>query len=183
MVRYRLDAARSNFTAQAFAGGLLSGFGHNPIAGIGRFTGAAEFSAGTFADALLKIVVDATSLTVVGEVPEKDKDEIERTMLADVLEVSTYPEITFQSTSITVTRIIEGRYKARLIGDLTLHGVTKKGLWILAQVKLEGDDLRAQGDFTLKQTDYNLKRVSVAGGALKVKDELKFTFDIVARKE
>ena len=40
--------------------------------------------------------------------------------------------------------------------------------------------MRAKGEFTLKQTDYGIKLVSVAGGALKIKDELKFTFDVLA---
>jgi len=178
IVRYRLDASRSTFTAQAFAGGLLSGFGHNPIIGIQKFNGEGQFAAGTLADASLRITVDANSLAVVGEVSEKDKPEIERTMWTDVLETSLYPEISFESTSITVTRIVEGRYKARIIGDLTLHGVTQKGLWIYAQVTLAGAELKGQGDFTLKHKDYHLKQVTVAGGALKVKDEVKLSFEI-----
>jgi hypothetical protein len=43
--------------------------------------------------------------------------------------------------------------------------------------------LRASGDFTLSQSAYSIKPVSVAGGALKIKDELKFSFEIVARKQ
>jgi len=39
------------------------------------------------------------------------------------------------------------------------------------------------GDFSILQSDYNIALVSVAGGALKLKDELKFAFDIVARKQ
>jgi hypothetical protein len=40
--------------------------------------------------------------------------------------------------------------------------------------------LRAKGAFTLKQTSFDIKPVSIAGGTIKVKDELKFTFEIVA---
>ena len=43
--------------------------------------------------------------------------------------------------------------------------------------------LRASGDFILKQSDYRIKPISVAGGALKLKDELKFAFDIIARRQ
>ncbi|MFZ0594562.1 MAG: hypothetical protein WAM39_29165 [Bryobacteraceae bacterium] len=43
------------------------------------------------------------------------------------------------------------------------------------------DQLKAYGDFSLLQTDYGIRLVSFAGGALKVKDELKFTFDLLAR--
>jgi hypothetical protein len=43
--------------------------------------------------------------------------------------------------------------------------------------------LRASGEFTMRQSDYGIKPISVAGGALKVKDELKFSFEMVARKK
>ncbi len=183
IVRYRLDASQSKFTAQAFATGLLAGFGHNPTIGIRDFVGEAQYTSGSLTEAALRLVVNVKSLTVLDDVKEKDRHEIERTMLNDVLEASLTPEIVFQSTSITTTRIAEGRYKARIIGDLTLHGVTRNGLWIMAQVTLDGDQLRAQGDFTIKQTDYKIKLVSVAAGALKLKDELKFSFDLVGHRE
>jgi polyisoprenoid-binding protein YceI len=182
-VRYVLDAGQSRFTVQAFATGLLAGLGHNPTVGIRDFTGDARFAPGTFADASVHAVARTGSFRVLDDVKEKDRKEIERTMLDEVLEVGRFPEAVFQSTSVTTTRIVEGRYKARIIGDLTLHGVTRKGLWIMAQVAVspESGDLRAQGEFTIKQTDYGIKLVSVAAGALKLKDELKLAFDLVGR--
>ena len=45
------------------------------------------------------------------------------------------------------------------------------------------DTLRAYGEFLLRQSDFNIKLVSVAGGVVKIKDELKVSFDIVARKQ
>jgi polyisoprenoid-binding protein YceI len=178
--RYDLDAARSSFTVQAFAGGLLAGFGHNPLIGIRDFTGQVDFTSDDLSRASVRIEIDPGSLLVQGEVKESDKAEINRTMLDQVLEVSRFPEIVFQSTKVTVTRIVEGRYKAQIVGNLTLHGVTREAPWILAQVTLQGNELRARAEFALKQTDYQIKPVSVAGGALKVKDELKFNFDLLA---
>ncbi len=178
-VRYILDASRSKFTAQAFAAGFLSGFGHNPVIGIRDFTGEVRFAPETFADASLKIVINAESLTVLDDIKEKDKTEIERAMREQVLETSRFPEIIFQSSSITTTRIIPGRWKAKIIGDVTLRGVERKGIWIMAQIFLNEDEIRATGDFTLRQTDFGIKLVSVAAGALKLKDELKFEFDLV----
>ena len=179
IVRYRLDPDRSQFTVQAFAMGLLAGFGHNPTIGIRGFTGEAQFVPGTFASASLRLAIETRSLTVLDEIEAKDREEIERKMLNDVLEASFYSEISFQSTNITVNRIDDRQYKVRIIGDLNLHGVTRHGLSIMSQITLDGDELRAHGDFTLRQTDYKIKRVSVAAGALKLKDELKFSFDIM----
>jgi polyisoprenoid-binding protein YceI len=183
IVSYKLNPSQSKFTVQAFAAGLLAGFGHNPTIGIRDFTGEAQFAPNTFADASLRLAINAKSLVVLDDIKEKDKQEIERTMFDDVLETSKYPEIIFQSTSITTARIIEGRYKAKIIGNLTMHGITRNGLWILAQLTLNGNELRTQGDFTLKQTDYNIKLVSIAAGALKLKDELKFNFELVGKQE
>ena len=39
------------------------------------------------------------------------------------------------------------------------------------------------GELSILQSDYWISPVSVAGGTLKLKDELKFAFDIVARKQ
>ena len=181
-VRYTLDAAKSTFTVQAFAGGLLSGFGHDPTIAIREFEGEAGFVPGTLEGAWARVAVKARSLEVIDDIKEKDKREMQQTMLAEVLEVGAHPEILFRSTSVTPTRVAGDRVTARIVGEVTLHGVTRGGLWIMAQLETAGDDVRARGDFTLKQTDFGIKLVSVAGGALKLKDELKFTFDLAGHK-
>jgi polyisoprenoid-binding protein YceI len=183
IARYRLDAGRSRFTVQAFAEGLLSSFGHDPVIAIRDFEGEVEFVPGTLEGAHVRMTIKTDSLAVQDDVKEKDRHEIERMMRGEVLEVSNYPEVVFESASVTASRIREGRYRARVIGNLTLHGVTQPNLWIQAEVTFNDDDtLRAQGDFSIRQTDYKIKPVSVAGGTLKVKNELKFKFDIVATK-
>jgi hypothetical protein len=44
------------------------------------------------------------------------------------------------------------------------------------------DTLKAQGSFSILQPDYGLKIASVAGGTLKLKDELKCAYFIIARR-
>ena len=183
VVRYRLIPEQSKFTVQAFAEGLFSAFGHDPVLAIKDFIGEAQFVPGSFESASLKITIKADSIVLSNEVKEKDRLEIEQTMREQVLEIAKYPEIVFVSSNISVTRLAEGRYRARIIGDLSFHGVTQKNLWITAQVTVSEESLKAQGDFTLKQTDFGIKPFSVAGGTIKLKNELKFSFDIAARKE
>jgi hypothetical protein len=69
-----------------------------------------------------------------------------------------------------------------LNGRLTLHGVTNNQP-VIARVAVFGEMLRASGDFMLNQTDYRIKPISVAGGGLKLKNELKASFEIVARRQ
>jgi polyisoprenoid-binding protein YceI len=177
---YHLAADQSRFTVQAFAEGLLSAFGHDPIIVIRDFTGEVEFTPDAPSQASVKTIIKAASLAADDSIKEKDRVEIERMMHEQVLETSEYPEIVFQSTSVSANRLGQGRYRARIIGDLTLHGVIQKNIWIQAEVSMSEETLRAQGGFSLKQTDFGIKPVSVVGGTMKVKNELKFTFDISA---
>jgi polyisoprenoid-binding protein YceI len=183
IAHYCLDAGRSRFTVQAFADGILSSFGHDPVIAIRDFEGEAEFVPSTLEGARVRLSIKADSLATTGEVKEKDRQEIDSQMHKQVLEVSKYPEVVFESTNITASRIREGLYHARVAGNLTLHGVKQSFVWIHAEVTFSDEDLRAQGEFSLRQTDYKIKPVTAVGGMLKVKNDLKFKFDIVASKQ
>jgi len=127
------------------------------------------------------MTVRPESFEVADDVSDRDKTEIESRMKQEALETAKYPAISFESSSIAVSKLGENSYAAKASGTLSLHGITCPQT-IQAQVALNGDTLRAYGEFSLRQTDFGIKLVSVAGGALKVKDELKLSFDITARK-
>lgn len=180
-VRYRVDASRSQFTVQGVAEGMLSMFGHNPVIAVCGFGGDARFNPDTLEAGSLLMLVQADSLAVINKVSDKDRREMERAMREEVLETARYPEIVFMSTNISASRTAQDQYRARINGNLSLHGVTRDQR-IDAQLTVDGNSLRARGEFPLRQTDYNIKPVSVAGGTLKMKDELKLSFDIIAGK-
>ncbi|HEV7857671.1 MAG TPA: YceI family protein [Pyrinomonadaceae bacterium] len=181
-VRYRIEPRQSQFVVQAFAEGMLSVFGHNPSMAIRGFGGDARCVPGTLEQASVLMLVQSDSLAVIGQVSEKDRLEIERMMRADVLEIARYPEIVFMSTSVSASPVAAGQFEARIAGSLSLHGVTREHR-TNARVTVDGNSLRARGEFGLRQSDYNIKPVSVMGGTLKVKDDLKFSFDIHAIAE
>lgn len=128
------------------------------------------------------MVVKAASLNVQDDISDKDRREIERIMSQDVLQVAQFPEIVYEATSISIAKMDEAFFWATLNGELTLHGV-KRNQPIPARIALLGSMLRASGEFSLNQTDFDIKLVSVAGGAIKLKDEVKFSFEIVARRQ
>jgi polyisoprenoid-binding protein YceI len=181
-VRYRVDANLSRFIVRAFAGGIFSVFARNPTFAIRDFSGEAEFAPHALEKASLSLKIKAASLELIDDTSEKDRKEIERVMREEVLETSRYPEIVFESTAIQGNKISEGEYRLKIAGDLFLHGVTNKCSFD-SQVRVASESLRAQGEFSLRQTDYRIKLVSAAGRTIKVKDELKLSFDILAREE
>jgi polyisoprenoid-binding protein YceI len=176
-IAYWIEAGMSRFTVRGFAGGLLSGLGHNPVVAIPDFTGEAHWDPGDPKRASLRLRIRAASLAVENDIADNDRREMERAMREEVLETDRYPEIVFESAAVSANAT--GRVE--IDGDLTLHGVTRRER-LSAQLAVTGDILRAYGDFAIRQTDYRIKLASVAGGALKLKDELKFNFDMVARR-
>jgi polyisoprenoid-binding protein YceI len=180
--RYRVDAGRSRFIVKAFVTGMFSAFGHSPTIAIRDFTGEAQFDPDSLKDASLNLRIKADSLEVTDDVSDKDRREMERQMREDVLETNRYPEIVFESTNVSADKTTGGQCRARITGNLSLRGITRNCV-INAQVTVTGDGLRAHGEFPLRQSDYNIKPVSAAGGTIKLKDELKFSFDIVAHQE
>ena len=180
--RYVIDGRASRFTVHAFATGLLAAMGHNPIISIRDFSGEMTFNSDKVEAGSFRLAIKSSSLGVQNDISDKDRREIERLMNQEVLETAKFPEILYEASGISVTQMTDMLYSAVLNGNLTLHGVTRRQP-VNARVALLGSMLRASGDFSLNQTDYNIKLVSVAGGALKLKDELKFSFEIVARRQ
>ncbi len=180
--RYLIDSGLSRFTVRAFAGGMFSALGHSPTFAIRDFTGEARFGRLALEEAYIRISINAVSLAIQDEISEKDRKEIERTMNQEVLDSARFPKIEFESASASASKAGEDRYWVNMIGNLTLHGKTQSQP-VSAQVALQGDTLRAGGEFALSQIKYGIKPISFAGGTLKLKDELKFSFDVVAHRQ
>jgi polyisoprenoid-binding protein YceI len=167
---------------RAFATGLLAAFGHSPTITIPGFEGEISLNAADVEKSSLRLVIQSASLSVIDDIREKDRQEIDHTMQEQVLESDAFPEIVYECSRLSASKIGEGEYWIALDGDLTLRGI-KRHQVVPARLYLNGERLRAVGDFTVRQSDYEIKPVSAVGGAVKLKDELKLAFDISARKQ
>ena len=179
LVRYVVDAQASRFTARAFAGGPLGAMGHNPTFAIRDLRGEVEYDPESPEAASLRLVAGAGSLSLIDDTSDKDRREIERTTRDQVRESHRFPEITYECPRTRVAT--NGGAQVTLSGNLTLHGVSRPQT-VAARLYLNGDTLRGQGETLVRPSDFGIRSVTVAGGMLKTKDEVKLTFDIVARK-
>jgi len=181
-VRYTIETQKSTFVVKAFSTGLLSAFGHSPNIAIRDFRGDVHFTPGEpLGRAQLSVSIRADSLECVDDIPEKDRQDIHRRMHGEVLETDRFPEIVYECSSVTGSGNGD-RFWATLNGELTLHGMTRS-LPVSARVVITGDSLRASGEFAVRQSDYEIGLVSAAAGTIRVKDELKCRFDILASKQ
>lgn len=161
-----VDSANSSITVHAYKSGLFSFAGHDHII-------RAPISSGTIdkTKSAIEFIVSTKDMEVLdpGE-SAKNKQEIRDTMLGPkLLDADRYPDIKFRSTNID--QHTPATFEVH--GELTLHGQTRS---ITLDVRKEGDHYA--GQTRLKQTDYGLTPVAVAGGTIKVKDELTIEFSL-----
>jgi polyisoprenoid-binding protein YceI len=180
-MRYVVDTRVSQFTVQAFASGLIASIAHSPKIAIRDWSGTVQMASHGIDHASLRVRVNATSLEVLDELRDDDRRQFHRVMNQEVLESKEFPEVVYESSEIKAERLKDDLYRLAVQGRLNLHGITnEQGL--VAQVAIGVDSARAHGSFTLLQSDYNIRIASIAGGTMKLQDELKFYFYVVARK-
>lgn len=179
---YIIEARGSTFRVKATATGMLSALGHSPTIALPEFEGEIFLSLEAIEKSSLRMVIRADVLTVMDDVSEKDRQEINRKMHQEVLESDSYSEIIYECNKVSGSKSGDGQYAVALNGELTLRGITQTQV-VAARVSVNGSNLRATGDFSIRQSDYEIRPVTALGGAIKLKDELKFAFDISGRKQ
>ena len=139
----------------AFINFKISHLGYSFIYGSFKdWTGTFSFDAAKPEDS--KISIDVKTASVFTNHAERDKHISSK----DFLDVATYPDAKFVSTSVKSTgKNADGKDTADVTGDLTLHGVTKP-IVIKAVFNGEGKDpwggYRAgfNGTTTIKRSDF-----------------------------
>jgi polyisoprenoid-binding protein YceI len=91
-----------------------------------------------------------------------------------VLDVDRYPQIDFRSTAARQT----GAGSWAVTGELTLHGQTR-----LITLEAHERDGHYSGTARLKQSEFGIKPIKIAGGAVKVKDEVRIEFGVTLTQE
>jgi polyisoprenoid-binding protein YceI len=89
-----------------------------------------------------------------------------------VLDSTQFHEIRFHSTE--VSRSGENRWTVH--GNLTLHGQTHP-----LKIDVGREQGRYRGSARFRQTEFGITPVTVAGGTIKVKDEVRVEFEIVGK--
>ena len=164
-----IDTENSVMTVRVLKAGLFSGFAHDHQI-------SAPIQEGSFdpANPSVQLRVDARKLRVVDkDVSDKDRGEIQQTMLGPkVLDTERFAEIRFRSTR--VERITDRKWLVH--GELNLHGQTQP-----VNVDVTEQNGHYRGIAELKQKDFGINPISLGGGTVKVKNELRVEFDIVGR--
>jgi polyisoprenoid-binding protein YceI len=162
-----IDPHRSSITVQVSRSGIFSFVGDNHTIRAPIISGALDEGRRVVA-----LEIDARQMKVLDPKLAADKRaEVQQRMLSpEVLDTAKYPSILFRSTSASW----HGK-KLLVHGELVLHGQSEP-----VEIRAVAENGSYQGWATIRQTRFGIKPVSIAGGTVRVKDEVRIDFAIFA---
>jgi polyisoprenoid-binding protein YceI len=163
-----IDGKKSSLKIRVFKSGAFSAFAHDHEIEAPIDEGKIDSSASPS----VQLRIDSRKMRVLDpDISGDTRAQIQQTMEGTaVLDVAHFPEISYRSTAITKTG--DAHWEVR--GNLTLHG---KNQPVVVVVSLDGGHYRGSASF--KQSSFGINPIRIAGGTVKVKDEVKIEFDIV----
>jgi polyisoprenoid-binding protein YceI len=171
-VTYHLDPTKSEARVHVGKAGLFkfAGHEHDVVAPVREGTVVADRSDLTRSSVRLAFDAAAVRLVEEGEPPE-DVPKVQQAMSGPkVLDAGRYPEITFESETVTGREASPGAFDLTVSGPLRLRD-RALAVRFTVRVELAGDRLVATAKGSFKQSTFGISPISVAG-VVKVKDEL-----------
>ena len=167
---------RGHFQIHVGTGGLFGAFAHDHLIEAQKIDGCASMDPKDPIHSSIKLTFTAADLRVLDpKESAKDRADVQKTMETEVLRISEYPQITFESTTVENSG---SSNELRIHGNLTIRGKTQSIVVPLQLTRQADGTYRAVGKYSFKQTSFGIKPISLGGGTIKVKDELQTDFEI-----
>lgn len=186
--RYRIDSDQSELRVLVYRTGAMASLGHNHVIsthglqGWVTFDGNASAAAFALTVPVADFVIDDSQRRMEegadfsDNVTDEARSGTAHNMLGPaVLNAADFPVLTIRSISVTADAA--GSLEARVALEVAGHAST-----VLVPFMLETSPRRliARGELALRQSSIGLTPFSVFLGALKVQDELRVKFKLVA---
>jgi polyisoprenoid-binding protein YceI len=181
-----LEVGRSDLVVTVRKKGLFSAFEHDHFLHPQRWHGTLTFDPEHPDAARVELVLDAASL--VDQQPKlkpADRQKVEEQIRSPmVLDAAQFPEVRFTGDRLEVKsrqngpRAGEQELSGVLTGTLELHG-HKKPLALPFHARYNAGGVGVKGHVELNQSDFGIRPLSKAGGAIAVHDRVEVDFDAV----
>jgi polyisoprenoid-binding protein YceI len=178
---FAIEPETSSIVVEVRRGGVFGFLGHDHVVEARVAEGEIIADPEDLESSSVSIVVNAADLQVTDpDGPQEDVPEVQSKMQGpDVLDVESFPRIRFTSTSVAGEKTEADAWRLEIRGELELHGVTRS-ITLPVALRLVEHGLAAAGVVELKQSDWGIRPVSIAG-VVKVKDEIQVRFELQAR--
>lgn len=188
--RYVVDAAQSDVHWLVYKAGAFARLGHNHTVAVGDLSGNVAVNPTDRSKSQFDLQFTVASLVV-------DDPKLRATLGADFESVPSANDIEGTKRNMLSDRVLDGANHPQIritgLGPVTSGGTQELAvkvemlgrtvdLEVPTEVAIDGELLRAKGEFELNHADLGMKPFSVMAGALQVGEKLSFTYDITARR-
>jgi polyisoprenoid-binding protein YceI len=178
---YTIDLSQSRVTATLTQEGFIARRYPTHRVEVKNFSGKMDVSERDETRIAVEVEAESKSLTNADEgMSEFERREFHNVLNNLALESDKFPRIKFVSTSVSDARKSGETRTFTLNGDLTMRDVTKRVSFPVT-VTIAKDQLRGTGEAKLKQTDFGITPYSGKLGLIRIGDEVKIDFAIVAK--
>jgi polyisoprenoid-binding protein YceI len=183
-----VDGQRSRVQIHVGSAGLFGALGHDHSIEANDVKGCAEIDWSQLDRSSVALNFSTAAIVVMDPKHPDDRPKVQETMENEVLRVKDFPEIGFKSDRVRLRQPVSGgsnRYEIIVDGMLTIRGQTRPvsiPLTLTRSGTAPAAEAGATGRYTLKQSDFGIKPISLAGGAVRVKDDIQLDFDLKLRE-
>lgn len=164
------DLAHSSMTVRVYKEGIFAFAADNHEINAPIASGSFDDAAGS-----VELSVDATKMQVLDpKMPADRRAKVQDNMVGpQVLDAAKYPTIAYRSSKL----VVRDSNHLTIEGNLTLHGQTHP-------VEVQATKLDAKhfsGSAAFLQSAFGISPIRIAGGTVRVKDEVKIEFAIALK--
>lgn len=149
-----------------------------------KLTGTISYDPASPNTATVEATIDAASIRT------RDEQRDAHLKSADFFDVEKYPSITFRSTGVASTGAGSTSMELEVVGDLTLHGVTREVALLVEGPSEEARDpwgnlrIGATASTAINRREFGLVwNAALETGGVLVGEEVKITLDIQAIRQ
>ena len=169
-------SGRGYFRIQVGTGGLFGAFAHDHRIEAQKVEGCAVLDAKDLTHSSIRLIFPSASVRVMDpNESAKDRAAVQQNMETDVLRISEFPRIVFESTAIELSGPAN---QMKIHGNLTIRDKTQPVVIPVTFKRLGDGTYQANGKYNFKQSSFGIKPIQLAGGTIKVKDELESEFEL-----
>ena len=167
---------RGHFRIEVGTAGLFGAFAHDHVIEAEKVEGCATMDAKDIAHSSIKLDFSTAGLRVLDPKESKeDRAKVQKTMETEVLRISEYPHVIFESAS---AKSAGAKGELLVQGTLTIRGTRQQVSIPVTVTQMNDGTYRATGQYRFKQSSFQIKPIQLAGGTVKVKDELRTEFEL-----
>ncbi len=173
---HSIGPSNGQLTVNTYVGGMGSKMGHDLVLEAKSWSGTLNLDPDNPSASSVQVTINPRSLEVIQAsgglkaLSDKDKKEIAQNQ-DKTLQTDKFPEITFQSTSVS-----GNAPRLSVQGDLTIKGTTRP-VTLDVTAEESGGQAQVTGKTKIVQTEFGIKPYSKMG-ALKVKDAVDLQINL-----